>query len=237
MKTTHVLAGALALLAPHISSAQQVSGGVSLSYSAYNDESDLNQTILEGQVQVDFTRAFGLQFDVGTTGRDAASDALDGQVYNLHSIYHFDQNSSFGFFVGQSDLGDVDTTRLGLEYNWESRTGEVEVALSNVDVDGLSENGLRFELNGVYDLSYAWSLTGGLELENYDDSDRSIIEIGTEYNFGQGGAIFAGLGSFNVDFDGGGDFNDTYIKVGASFDFGNDGRGGVTFDKRGFERH
>lgn len=234
MKYTPLLAGALALLAPQFASAQDVSGGISLSYGAYLGEDDLNQTTLSGSVEVDFTRAFGLQFDVTTSGRDGTSDDLDGQAIALHSVLHFDQNSSFGFFVGQADVGFSDYTTLGLEYSWESRAGEVDVALSNIDYEDSSENATAFSISGEYDLSYAWSLTGDLKVVNSDFLDTQDIAIGTEFNFGQGGALFANLGVTNFDLNGFGDEDETYIRIGASFQFGNSGRDGATFDARGF---
>lgn len=228
--TRYLLASATALLLVSQAQAQQFNAAdISLSYTDFNDSDDLGATKLRGSLEIGFARSFALQFDLMTSGRDGTSDALDGQSLTLHPTWHYTDNTAFGFFLAQDEFADDSSTSAGFEFAWEERDRKVEAYLGLAD-DG-EENATLFGANGEWDLTYAWSIGGAIEYADFEDSS-SITQLALRgmYDFGQGGGIYAGIGTITAE-NAFGSNDDTFLQIGATFNFGSER--GTTFGERG----
>lgn len=218
--------GVFFILAGTGAHAQQVTGGsIELSYSAFNDDTDVNRTSLEGSIELGFNRNIAMQFDLGFHGFGAIDD--NSTNFTVHGIYHANDRVSLGLFAGVEDFVGESESFLGLEAGVEASKFGGEIYLADFDVGTES-----VQLYGLHtELEVSESVSIGLDYDRIDDDFVTFdsLKLSADYSFGQGAAAFAEIGSGEVGI---GDLSasEAFFGLGLRFNFGADR--GATFDRR-----
>lgn len=226
MKRFLFSAACCAALSAHGAQAAEVTGAtLGIDYSAFTDDSagTVDKTALSGSIELGFDRSFGLQGDLAL-GRLGFAEA-DFTSFALHGIYHANENSSLGFFVGRDLIEGEGATFYGAEAGFEMAQLSADIYASSAEKQDVSSHmmGIGASYNATEDFTVGASHDRG----DIFDLDVSRTQLEADYRFDKV-TVSAQLGS--VDIDGAGSEN--YFGIGAKFDFG--AKRGTTFEQRGF---
>jgi hypothetical protein len=211
-----------------IASAQEFKGAeVSAEVLSYTDDGDIAQTTYRGSLEFGVFGGFGVAADLSFY--NFGDDESERNV-TLHVLYDALAMATVGGFYSNEGYEDGSIDSFGIEAGRSMGAAGVEGYLGFADDE---ESSYRFlGLDAAYDISPNISLTGGFSVIDGDEVGSSRLSIGGEYRFGDGPAVYAQVGRFNLDFDGTPeDESETFIGVGARIAVGPNR--GTTFDARG----
>lgn len=218
---------AAALLMVAAPAAAQVTGGsLDIEYDFPTGGGDLGGTTYSGAIEYSITRDFSISFDAAGYRLDNISN--DATNLTLHGIYHLDDMTSFGAFIGSDALSDSDRQSLyGIEAGTEFGTAEVEAYVAAFD--GADEDATLFGADGKYAFGNGFSAIASYGLASGDSADLSRLALGAEYEVSGGPEFYAEIGTVNAD-GFGVDAEETFIGLGARVAFG--AERGTTFGQR-----
>jgi hypothetical protein len=211
--------------------AELVGGYVDVGYSAFTDNTRVSKRSLTGSGEVAFTRTFGLQADLGVHDLNAISEV--GTNVTLHGNFHVGEFTSLGVFAGRDDLNNQGVNFYGVEAGHEAGRVQFEGYASIVDAAG--NNGSNGTLAGLQirgNINEAWRLKANIDyIDARNGVDATRYSVGTDYNFGEGGAFYAEVGGFDANAGPVG-ANETFVGFGLRYNLG--AKRGTTFGRRGF---
>lgn len=225
MFTKTAVAAALCVLSAPVA-AQVTGGSLDIEYDFPTDGGDLGGTTYSGAIEYGFTRDFSVSLDIAGYRLDNIN--TDATNVTVHGIYHLDDLTSFGAFIGSDATEDSDRQSLyGIEAGTEFGTAEVEAYVAAFD--GENEDATLFGADGKYDFGNGFSAIASYGLATSDDIDLSRLALGAEYEIAGGPQFYAEIGT--VDADGFGvTAEETFIGLGARVAFG--AERGTTFGQR-----
>jgi hypothetical protein len=205
--------------------AGEVTGGaIGFDYSAFSDDSvvTIDKQTLWGSVEYGFSRDFSVQGDLAFA-KFGATD-LDANNVTLHGIYHLDDATSFGAFIGRDKVESEGLTFYGAEAGSEFGAFDGEAYLAYADDSG--EDGTLFGLSGMYNATEAFGF--GMDYYRLDvgSDDISTVALTTEYRM-ERLVLSAEVGQADANGVG----SESYFGFGARMTFGADR--GTTFARRG----
>lgn len=226
MNRTFALAAALCAASASTTVAQQVTGGsLSLSHSAFTDDTSVAKTSLNGAVELGFSREFGVQADLGLNKLNSAGETATNAV--LHGIYHLSQNTSAGLFLGLDRVDGDSQSFLGLEFGHNAGRTGFEGYLGRGEDGG--ESGTLFGMSVRYEMTDAAGI--GLSFDRADVSiaDATRYSLNGDFAVTQNLKLFGEIGALHGSI---GNMSDTegYVKIGGKFTFG--AKRGATFGQR-----
>lgn len=211
--------------------AAQVTGGeVALSYSAFTDQGDVNRTSIEGALEYSFGQNFSMQGDLAHHSFGASNE--NATTVTLHGIYHLNDSTSLGAFLGRDQAAGENVTTYGLEFGRDLGRIDLEGYLG-----GFSDSGTDGTLIGGQ-ARYAYTPQIGFGA-NFDygrlDSNVDLTRFGVnaDYKFAGGPVISAEIGQLHANAFGLGG-TEAYAKIGIGFEFG--AKRGATFNTRSLTR-
>lgn len=212
----------------HGALAVEVTGGTAeIGYSTFTSNSNVSRTFGAGGLEVGFTRAFSLQFDLAFYGFNAVNDT--GRSATIHSIYHVNDTTSLGFFIGNDDVSGIDANFYGIEGGFELETLDAELYLASGDDNGISGSLMGVSLK--HDLGNSFGLTGQLDHADFNGGiDFTRFSVGVSYDLSPTAVLYGEVGSLSASALGLSG-SESFIGIGARINFGADR--GVTFKRRG----
>ena len=213
------LTAALAFGATTAQAVEVTGGSVGLSYSAFADETDLNQWGLEGSMELGFNRNLSLQIDAAY--RDFDFTNIDSTLLGLHGIYHMNEATSLGVFYTLEDIEGEEADIFGLEAGYEVQQWQFEGYIANVDTD-LGDATLG-GIKARYEMQEGFGLTG--------DLSRFAIRLDRDVSVNTN--LFLEVGSAKAE-AGGVKISEPFVGLGGEIAFGADR--GTTFEQRGLTR-
>lgn len=223
------LTAALALGATTAQAVEVTGGSVGLSYSAFADETDLNQWGLEGSMELGFNRNLSLQIDAAY--RDFDFTNIDSTLLGLHGIYHMNEATSLGVFYTLEDIEGEEADIYGLEAGYEVQQWQFEGYIANVDTD-LGDATLG-GIKARYEMQEGFGLTGSYERSDDDTGDLSRFAIRLDRDVSVNTNLFLEVGSAKAE-AGGVKISEPFVGLGGEIAFGADR--GTTFEQRGLTR-
>ena len=205
--------------------AGEVTGGsLGFTYSAFSDDSaaTVDKKSIAGSVEYAFDRQFALQGDLSLV-KFGATD-LDGHSYTLHGIYHLDDATSFGAFIGRDEVDSVGETFYGLEIGREFDQLDTEGYIAHGQADDLT--GTLFGLSALYNATDSFAFGMRYDTLDIDTVEASRVSLLTEYEIDRV-VLSAEVGQADINGVG----SESFFGVGARMTFGADR--GTTFEKRG----
>jgi len=226
MKTTIVIAlGALAL-AQNAFAAEVTGGNLEIRHSAFTDQTSLSSTSFTGSMEVGFTRAFALQFDLGMYKLNAINET--GRNAAIHAVYHVNETASLGFFLGNDDIAGS-ANIYGIEGGFELPGVDVELYLADETDSGASATLFGVDLH--HDFGNNFGITGTLDRADFGSGvDLTRLKIGVNYDLSPTSEIYGELGSLNASAMGLSG-SEAFVGIGARINFG--AARGTTFKRRG----
>ena len=227
------LFGAMLISAATPALAQDFAGSIDINHTNITeDDADIASTqfAVSGAIAISPQFAFGANvasYDVETVD-DAATNIT------LHGMYRVSPTATIGLFASQDTQGDFDNTAWGIETGVATRGAKFEAYYGWVDgLDGTAVGFDDFSIWGgsvAFRVAQGFSLTAAIDAFSGSDDDYtetfSTATIGGLYDFGNGAAIYADLGSIGIngrDDEYLYDFGDaSYVGIGARFAFGAD---------------
>lgn len=224
IKTSAVAAVVLMVASPAV--AQVTGGSLDIEYDFPTDGGDLGGTTYSGAIEYSITRDFAVSLDIAGYRLDNLD--TDATSLTLHGVYHMDEMTSFGAFVGSDAIEDSDReTLFGLEAGTEFGAAEFESYLGALDGEG--ETVTLAGVDGKYDFGNGLSAIGSAGLASADDIDITRFAVGAEYEVVGGPQFYAEIGNVSAEADGI-DADETFIGLGARVAFG--AERGTTFGQR-----
>ena len=223
------LTAALAFGATTAQAVEVTGGSVGLSYSAFADETDLNQWGLEGSMELGFNRNLSLQIDAAY--RDFDFTNIDSTLLGLHGIYHMNEATSLGVFYTLEDIEGEEADIFGLEAGYEVQQWQFEGYIANVDTD-LGDATLG-GIKARYEMQEGFGLTGSYERSDDDTGDLSRFAIRLDRDVSVNTNLFLEVGSAKAE-AGGVKISEPFVGLGCEIAFGADR--GTTFEQRGLTR-
>lgn len=223
------LTAALAFGATTAQAVEVTGGSVGLSYSAFADETDLNQWGLEGSMELGFNRNLSLQIDAAY--RDFDFTNIDSTLLGLHGIYHMNEATSLGVFYTLEDIEGEEADIFGLEAGYEVQQWQFEGYIANVDTD-LGDATLG-GIKARYEMQEGFGLTGSYERSDDDTGDLSRFAIRLDRDVSVNTNLFLEVGSAKAE-AGGVKISEPFVGLGGEIAFGADR--GTTFEQRGLTR-
>ncbi len=221
-------AGTLLLFSTPVLAAELTGGRINLEYSQLTEKvggETLNKTSLDTATEIGFTKSAAMQVDLGTYKYGATN--LDGHNVALHGIFHMNETTSFGAYIGQDGLESSDANFAGLEFGIEGQSIEFE-AYYLADTDNSGDNNV-FGLHANYDFTSNFAVTGEVMSGNFGAADVTNYSVGVRYSATPSFALTADIGAMDTEALGVSG-NDTFVAVGAEYTFG--AARGATFGKR-----
>jgi hypothetical protein len=211
--------------------AAEVTGGdIVLSYSAFTDEGDLNRTSLQGAVEYSFGNNFAAQADLGLHNFGLSNE--DTTTLTLHGIYHLDDSTSLGAFIGRDRVVGESLTLYGVEAGRDLGRVDVEGYIAGFDDSGI--DGIMLGGKGRYAYSEQIGFGASFDYGRIDSStDLTRLGINADYKFGNGLTLAAEVGQLDANAFGFGGA-EAYAKVSVGFEFG--AKRGASFDNRSLTR-
>jgi len=225
MNTLSFVAAISAAIFAQSALAGEVTGGaIGLDYSAFSEDSagTVDKQTLWGSVEYGFARDFSVQGDLAFA-KFGATD-LDASNVTLHGIYHLDDATSFGAFIGRDKLESEGLTFYGVEAGREFGTFDGEAYLGYAEDEG--DSGTLFGLSGMYNATESFGFGMDYDRLDVEGSDITTVALTTEYRMDRL-VLSAEIGQ--ADLDGFG--SESYFGLGARMTFGADR--GTTFNRRG----
>lgn len=227
MKHTILIALGVMALAQNAHAVEVTGGTAEIGYSTFFDDTTFSTTKFTGGMEVGFTRAFSLQFDLGIYGLNALNDT--GRNVTLHAVYHVNETSSLGAFIGNDDISGADVTFYGVEGGFEFTGVDAELYLATGNESGFSGTITGLNLHHGFDSGFG--LTGNIDRASFDGGlDVTRYSIGVDYDLSPTSVLYGEIGSMNASALGVSG-SESFIGVGARINFG--AARGVTFKRRG----
>jgi hypothetical protein len=224
--TRTAMAAALVLFCAPVAQAQQVTGGsLTLSHSAFTDDTDLSKTSLLGSVELGFNRNYGLQADLGMGRLNNASETVTNAV--LHGIYHLSDTTSVGLFLGLDRLDGETQSFVGLEMGTAAGPTGFEAYIGYADDD--TDSGTMIGLSTRYGVSEQFGLGVSLDHLSLSAVDATRYSVNADYAVTPNVTLFGEVGALNGQ-TAGGSGTEGYVKLGGKVTFG--AKRGTTFDQR-----
>lgn len=223
----HIVTTAIAVaFSAGIATAQEFKGDLTLGYSAFTEETDVNRLSADGAFEFGLSDQASMQLDVGFYGFGFSS--FEGVNMVLHGIYDVNPTGSAGVFLGFEEVEGDSINFYGLEYGQSFGTGGFEAYLAQGEEAGVT--GTVIGVEGTFALSDSVGL--GLKLDNADfDGVLDVTRFGVKgiYALGQGSSVYAEVGTVRADVFG---FSESegFVGVGLSFAMGGEE---ATFGRRG----
>ncbi len=228
MKTRVLAALGATVLSAHFSHAAEFTGGsFDLNYSQIADDSNFSRGAVRGSAELGFNRNWSAQLDLGSY----SFETLDETGWNgtLHGIYHMNEQTSLGAYVGVDDILGSQATIYGVEAGFELNGLDAEGYLG-----GISDSGQTSTMIGgviTNKLNENWGLNAGFDfLNDTSGVDLTRLSIGADYHVGGGAKFYGEFGSLKASF-GGASASEPYFGLGLRVDFG--AARGSTFGHRG----
>jgi hypothetical protein len=222
---------ACAFCMPTIASAFDVTGGeVSIGHSVFIDDTDFARSSLEGSVELGFSKSIGVQVDAGISSFNVISET--STAFAVHGIYHFNEATSAGVFVGTEELASESDAFYGAEVGTEFTQGDIEGYVEFGEDSGVDVTVIG--LSGSYQLNDTFALGASVDYVEFDGGiDLTRVGVRGDYAVGQQTDLYAEAGSLSADAFGltG---SEAFVGVGAEFNFG--AERGATFGRRGLAR-
>ena len=223
-KLSFIAALSAAVFAQSATAGEVTGGAIGLDYSAFSEDGagSVDKQTLWGSIEYGFSRAFSVQGDLALS-KFGATD-LDARNITLHGIYHIDDETSLGAFIGHDSVESEGLTFYGAEVGGEFGALDVEsyVAYGEGDTD----NSTLFGLSGMYNASETFGFGMNYDLVDSDEDDISTIALTSEYRM-ERFVLSAEIGQADVDGSG----SASYFGLGARMTFG--AERGTTFSRRG----
>lgn len=207
--------------------AEWTGGTIDFNYSQFADDSRFSRAAVRGSAELGFTRNWATQLDLGSYNFDAANET--GWNGTVHGIYHLNDQTSLGAYLGVDDIANSSATLFGVEAGYEFAGFTAEGYLG-----GYADNGQTATIIGgqvANALGEAWELNAGFDFFNDTSGvDLTRLSIGADYHVGNGAKFYGELGSVNVTYS---TLNasEAYVGLGFRVDFG--AERGATFGRRG----
>ncbi len=225
MFTKSALAAALLVAASPVA-AQVTGGSLDIEYDFPTDGGDFGGTTYSGAIEYSITRDFSVSADIAGYRLDNLDN--DATSITIHGIYHLDDMTSFGAFVGADELQDADReTLFGFEAGTEFGAAEVEGYIGSRAFD--EDSFTLFGADGKYGFGNGISAIGSVSYAANDDDDITRFALGAEYEITGGPQFYAEIGSV-TDETFGDDDSQAFIGLGARVAFG--AERGTTFGQR-----
>lgn len=227
MKTTFLFAAAAAVVPFCASTALAgdfTGGSIGLGYSAFtnDDAGTIDKTSLGGSIEYGFDRNVSVQGDL-TLSKFGLTDA-DAQNVTLHGIFHLDEATSFGAFIGHDEVESLGLTFYGLEAGHEVGQFEGETYIAYGEDDGV--DGTLFGLSGLYNVNDAFGFGASYDRLDVESVALNRVALEAEYRM-QNVILSAELGQLDAEDAG----SETFFGIGARLSFG--AKRGTTFERRG----
>ncbi len=201
--------------------AQQFSGELTIDVYAFSEGDSLTATNYSGALEYNINRNFAVAADLASYGFSVLNESVSN--FTLHGIYHLNEQSSVGVFVGSEAIGDAAATGIvGIEAGYE--TGQIEVEGYLGTYDNVSGTTI-FGASGSYQFNDAISAIAEVGFADLDTTDVNRFSVGAEYEFASGPSVYAEVGTIGSDIA-----DSAFIGLGASVEFGADR--GTTFNRR-----
>lgn len=211
--------------------AELVGGYIDVGYSAFTSQSNLSKRSLTGSGEVAFTRTFGLQADLGLHDLNAVNEL--GTNVTLHGNFHVGDFTSLGVFAGRDSLNNQGVNFYGVEAGHEMGRVELEGYASVADAAG--NNGSNGTIAGLQvrgNINESWRVKANVDyVDARNGVDATRYSVGADYNFGQGGTIYAEAGGYDANAGAVG-ANEAFVGIGLRYNLGT--KRGTTFGRRGF---
>jgi len=220
MKYASSLAVLALLSAPSIAAAE-ISGAATVGLGRSTVDGASGE-INEYSLDFDFNYAGTGNLSFGASGGFRRLDVdgggeLDSTNLNVEALYGLSNGFDVGAYYGYSnfDLGgsSQDFKAYGLLFGYGAGAFEGELALGQVDVDGITAN--EFSLFGRYNVSDQTQILGEIGTVRDDGDGFNLFGVGVNHSindqFGVFGAIRRGSAV------GGGDFNTTELSIGMDY--------------------
>jgi hypothetical protein len=202
--------------------AQGFSGGdLRIDAYAYSEGDDIGAVNYSGGLEYALNRNISIAGDISSYDFGVLSSSVTN--FTLHGIYHMNDTTSVGAFVGTERTDDDDVTLYGLEAGYGMGALEVEGYFAMYDDDGGSN---VLGASGSYQITNNIAAIANIGLADVEGDSISRFSLGAEYGFNAGPSVYAEVGSLSI-----GDVDDSFVGLGASIEFGSNG--GTTFDRRG----
>jgi len=202
--------------------AQGFSGGeLTLDAYAFAEGSDPTGVNYSGALEYSLSRNFSVAGAVSVYDFSLLSESVTNVT--LHGIYHVNDQSSVGLFLGNDSSDSGDASFFGLEGGFEANQLSVEGYAAIYDD---SDDSTVVGISGDYRISDTVSAIGTLGFGDVSGDSYNRLSAGAEYDFQQGPSVYAEVGQVS-----GGGTDSGFIGIGASIEFG--AARGTTFDRRG----
>lgn len=226
MKRQLLTAAVLAAFPTGMASAQDFKGDITLSYSAFWDDTDFNTLSGSGAFEFGIGDRASVQLDAGLYGYGFAG--VEGTNLVLHGIFDVMPEASAGLFLGMDRTEGETVDFYGLEYGQSFGAGGFEVYAARGEEAGIE--GTVVGLEGNFAVNDAFGV--GIKVDNADfDGTDDVTRIGVKgsYALGKGTSVFGEVGSVRADVFGA-SVSEPFVGVGLTFNIGNDE---ATFGRRG----
>lgn len=222
------LLAAVVLMASASSSvwAQDFKGDMTLSYSAFLDDTDFNTLTGTGSYEFGIGDRASVQLDAGIYGYGFVG--VEGLNLVLHGIYDVTPQASAGLFLGVDRAAGDTTDFYGIEYGQSFGSAGFEAYVGRGEEAGLS--GTVMGLEGKFAVNDAVGL--GVKLDNADiNGQLDVTRFGVQGNYalGQGTSVYGEVGTVRADVFGLSE-SEPFIGVGLNVKLGS---GEATFGRRG----
>lgn len=217
---------ALCLMAAAPALSQQVTGGsLSLSHSAFVDETRVAKTALAGSVELGFSRSFSVQADLGFTDLNAVSETAT--TFTLHGVYHLSDTTSAGLFLGVDSVAGESEEFVGLEFGHQVGRSGFEAYVARAEEDGIS--GTMIGLSTRYEMGNSGGIGVSLDRAAVEGIRATRYSLNGDLTVADGMKLFGEVGALHGSVGGASD-SEGYVKLGAKFTFG--AKRGTTFGQR-----
>ncbi|MDO8882552.1 MAG: hypothetical protein U0934_12820 [Pseudotabrizicola sp.] len=225
MKHTLSLALAGLFCASAVQAFEVTGGSLSLGYSSFIGSSpatDVNKLSLGSSMEFGLSQQFSVQGDFALTKFNATN--LDNTNFGLHAIFHVNESTSVGAFIGRDRIEHENLNYFGVEVGHQAGAFGTEAFLT-IAKDGGS-NGTVIGVKGEYSLTDSAMLGARFDLLNVDGADAAKFAIIGEVAALPGLNLTGELGQARIDGIG----SEAYVGVGVKVNFG--AKRGATFDRR-----
>lgn len=231
MRFSLAFAAALASVATALPAAAQVAGGeISLSHSAFTDDTSVNRTSLEGALEYSFGRNLSIQGDLGLHNFGLSNE--DGNTLTLHGIYHMNDAASLGAYIGRDRVAGDSVTLYGIEAGGEIGQIGIEGYLGGFDDSGA--DGTLIGAQARYAYTDQVGFGAAFDYGRIDSStDLTRFGINADYSMDSGPTFAAEIGQLDANAFGLGG-TEAYAKLSVGFKFG--AKRGATFGTRSLTR-
>lgn len=206
----------------------EVTGGqIELSHSAFVDDTSFAKSTVSGTVELSFGPRFGAQFDVGANVLNLAEETATN--FAAHAILKPSEGTALGVFFGLDAIAGESQSFYGVEIAHNFDVGGVQAYIAHGEDLGFS--GTVVGLSGGTIIENGVGISASVDYASFDGG-ASATRFGVRGSIGQGerSKLFVEIGALNGSLSGVGSDSETYAKIGATYNFGENS--GLTFGDR-----